>query len=78
MERQIRNAAKALLIKDEKMLAVKISDGKEEWYIMSGADKMQKNFYRRRPAGKLLKKWEILHCRKIRIRWDMTGLIYNH
>lgn len=36
MERNIRNAAKALIIKDDKMLAIKISDGKEEWYIMPG------------------------------------------
>lgn len=36
MERVIRNAAKALIIKDGKMLAVKISDGREEWYIMPG------------------------------------------
>ena len=36
MERQIRNAAKALIIKDGKMLAIKISDDKEEWYIMPG------------------------------------------
>ena len=36
MERAIRNAAKALIIKDDKMLAVKISDGNEEWYIMPG------------------------------------------
>ena len=36
MERPIRNAAKALIIKDGKMLAIKISDGKEEWYIMPG------------------------------------------
>ena len=36
MERKIRNAAKALIIKDDKMLAIKICDGKEEWYIMPG------------------------------------------
>ena len=36
MERVIRNAAKALIIKDGKMLAVKISDEREEWYIMPG------------------------------------------
>lgn len=36
MVRSIRNAAKALIIKDDKMLAIKISDGKEEWYIMPG------------------------------------------
>ncbi len=36
MERKIRNAAKALIMKDDKMLAIKISDGKEEWYIMPG------------------------------------------
>lgn len=36
MERAVRNRAKALIIKDDKMLAIKISDGKEEWYIMPG------------------------------------------
>lgn len=36
MERKIRNAAKALIIKEDKMLAIKICDGKEEWYIMPG------------------------------------------
>ena len=36
MNRMIRNAAKALIIKDDKMLAIKISDGKETWYIMPG------------------------------------------
>lgn len=36
MERQIRIAAKALIIQDGKMLATKISDGKDEWYIMPG------------------------------------------
>ncbi len=36
MERTVRNAAKALIIKDDKMLAIKISNGKEEWYIMPG------------------------------------------
>ena len=36
MERTVRNAAKALIIKDGKMLAIKINDGKEEWYIMPG------------------------------------------
>ncbi len=36
MERIIRNSAKALIIKDGKMLAIKIRDGKEEWYIMPG------------------------------------------
>lgn len=36
MERKIRNAAKALIIRNGKMLAIKISDGKVEWYIMPG------------------------------------------
>lgn len=36
MERRIRNAAKVLIIKEDKMLAIKIRDGKEEWYIMPG------------------------------------------
>lgn len=36
MERYIRNAAKALIIKDGRMLAIKINDGKEEWFVMPG------------------------------------------
>lgn len=36
MNRKIRNAAKGLIIKDGKMLAIKINDGNEEWYIMPG------------------------------------------
>ena len=36
MEREIRNSAKALIIKDGKMAAIKISNGNEEWYIMPG------------------------------------------
>ena len=36
MERAIRNSAKALIIRDGKMAAVKIRDGGEEWYIMPG------------------------------------------
>lgn len=36
MTRQIRTSAKALIIKDGKMLAIKIKDGEEEWFIMPG------------------------------------------
>lgn len=36
MDRMIRNAAKALIIRDDKILAVRIRDGEEEWYIMPG------------------------------------------
>jgi len=36
MNRLIRNSAKALIIKDGKMAAIRIFDGKEEWYIMPG------------------------------------------
>ena len=36
MERRIRNAAKALIIKDGKMLAIKIRDNREDWYVMPG------------------------------------------
>lgn len=36
MVRMIRNSAKALIIKDGKMLAIKIKDDNEEWYIMPG------------------------------------------
>lgn len=32
----IRNAAKALVIRDGKMLAIRISDGDETWHIMPG------------------------------------------
>ncbi len=34
--RTIRTSAKALIIKDGKILAIKISDGREAWYIMPG------------------------------------------
>ena len=34
--RRIRNSAKALIIKDGKMAAIKIRDAGEEWYIMPG------------------------------------------
>jgi len=34
MARSIRNSAKALIIKDGKMLAVKLKDSEGEWYIM--------------------------------------------
>ena len=36
MEREIRNSAKALIIQDGKMAAVRIRDAGEEWYIMPG------------------------------------------
>lgn len=36
MGRDIRNSAKALIIRDGKMAAVKIRDGGEEWFIMPG------------------------------------------
>lgn len=36
MKREIRNSAKALIIRDGKMAAIKISDNGEQWYIMPG------------------------------------------
>ncbi len=36
MSREIRTSAKAVIIQDGKMLAIKLSDGKEEWYILPG------------------------------------------
>lgn len=36
MKRSIRNSAKALVIKDGRILAVKIKDNNEEWYILPG------------------------------------------
>lgn len=34
--REIRTSAKALIIRDGKMAAIKISDSREEWYILPG------------------------------------------
>ena len=34
--RRIRNSAKALIIKDGKMLAMRIRDGSEEWHVLPG------------------------------------------
>lgn len=36
MEKAIRNSAKALIIKEGKMLTIKIKDKNEEWYILPG------------------------------------------
>lgn len=36
MKRLVRNSAKALIIKDDKMLAIKLQDNNETFYIMPG------------------------------------------
>jgi len=36
MPRQIRPSAKAVIIQNGKLLAIKLNDGKEEWYILPG------------------------------------------
>lgn len=36
MQRMIRTSAKALILREEKMLAIKISDGNDAWYILPG------------------------------------------
>lgn len=36
MSRQIRTSAKAVIIQNGKLLAIKLRDGKEEWYILPG------------------------------------------
>lgn len=36
MKREIRNSAKALVIRNGKMAAIKVRDAGEEWYIMPG------------------------------------------
>ncbi len=36
MDRIIRNSAKALIIKDGRMLAIRLRSNNEEWYIMPG------------------------------------------
>ena len=38
---RIRNSAKALIIKNGKMAAVKVKDGDEEWYIMPGGGQQE-------------------------------------
>ena len=36
MLRKIRTSAKAVIIQNGKLLAIKLNDGKEEWYILPG------------------------------------------
>ena len=36
MSRKIRTSAKAVIIQNGKLLAIKLNDGKEEWYILPG------------------------------------------
>ena len=36
MSRQIRTSAKAVILQNGKLLAIKLKDGKEEWYILPG------------------------------------------
>lgn len=36
MSRQIRTSAKAVIIRGGKLLAIKLRDGSEEWYILPG------------------------------------------
>ena len=36
MSRQIRTSAKAVVIQHGKLLAIKVNDGNEEWYILPG------------------------------------------
>ncbi len=36
MSRQIRTSAKAVILQNGKLLAIKLNDGKEEWYILPG------------------------------------------
>lgn len=36
MSRQIRTSAKAVIIQNGKLFAIKLNDGKEEWYILPG------------------------------------------
>ena len=36
MSGEIRTSAKAVIIQEGKLLAIKINDGKEEWYILPG------------------------------------------
>ena len=36
MSRQIRTSVKAVIIQHDKLLAIRLNDGKEEWYILPG------------------------------------------
>lgn len=52
MVRQIRISAKAVIIQNGKLLAIKLNDGKEEWYILPGGGQDCEEGYRRLLNGK--------------------------
>lgn len=60
MGRVVRNAANALIIKDDKMLAIKIGDGKAEWYIMPGGGQDVEELLQMQCAEKFLKNWDCI------------------
>ena len=66
MERKIRNSAKALIIKDGKMAAIKIRDAGEEWYIMPGGGQESEETLREAVCREVLEELGIaVECRDL-------------
>lgn len=57
MERTIRTSAKALIIREGKMAAIKIRDGGETWYIMPGGGQEPEETLEQAVCGKYRKNW---------------------
>ena len=66
MERKIRNSAKALIIKDGKMAAIKIRDAGEEWYIIPGGGQESEETLREAVCREVLEELGIaVECRDL-------------
>ncbi|MGN1127912.1 MAG: NUDIX domain-containing protein [Candidatus Flemingiibacterium sp.] len=66
MERKIRNSAKALIIKEGKMAAIKIRDAGEEWYIMPGGGQESEETLREAVCREVLEELGIaVECRDL-------------
>ena len=67
MDRLVRTSAKALVIKDGCMLAIKLHDSDGDFYIMPGGDRLQENYFLRQYNEKWQRKQEFqlrqkMHC----------------
>lgn len=66
MERGIRNSAKALIIRDGKMAAIKIGDAGEEWYSMPGGGQEPEETLREAVCREVLEELGIhVKCREL-------------
>lgn len=62
MPRQIRTSAKAVIIQNGKLLAIKLNNGKEEWHILPGGGQDDEEMLPQTVEGKSGKKQEVLEC----------------